>query len=55
MSYRRRYRRRTPYRRYRPAAPARQGPDSCLVGIVVVLTTWLLCLLAVGIAIALHR
>ena len=49
MSYRRRYRRR--YRR--PAAPAQQQPDGCLVGMVVTFITWGLCIIAVGIAVEL--
>ena len=49
MSYRRR-------RRYyrRPAAPVKQEPDGCLVGLFIVPMTWALCLLAIGIAIATH-
>ena len=50
MSYRRRYRRR--YRR--PAAPVKQEPDGCLIGLITVLVTWAICILAIGIAIAMH-
>ena len=49
MSYRRRYR-----RRYRRPAAAPPQDDGCLTGIIVVIVTWALCLLALGIAIALH-
>ena len=45
MSYRRR-------RYYRPPAPVKQEPDGCLIGIIGVLITWGLGILAVGIAIA---
>ena len=50
MSYRRRYRRR--YRR--PATPPPQD-DGCLKSIVITCIVWGLCILAVGISIALHR
>jgi hypothetical protein len=48
MSYRRRYR-----RRYRPAAAPPQD-DGCLTGLIVVIVTWAILLLVLGIAIALH-
>ena len=50
MSYRRRYRRR--YRR--PAAPVKQEQDGCLIGLITVIVTWTICILAIAVAIALH-
>ena len=40
-------------RYYRRPAPRRQD-DGCLQGLVIVLVTWGVCIVAIGIAIALH-
>jgi hypothetical protein len=47
-----RRRRSTYYRRPAAAKPAQD--DGCLTGLITVLVTWGVCIVAIGIAIALH-
>lgn len=41
-------------RRYRHADLAKAQDDGCLTGLITLLITWGLCIVALGIAIALH-